>query len=104
MIQRPNPERPRVSKPAEADGYVDNVTAGPGGVMTDDVGVITGHLTVRTVPGDDEHSAHVTVQCTGAEEWYTLSGSPTPVLAGQLGAYHRGLLDRIQSGGATQAT
>ncbi|MEU2427109.1 hypothetical protein ABZ619_39895 [Streptomyces sp. NPDC007851] len=88
----------------DATSYQDEVTAGPGGVMTDDVGVITGELTVRTTLNDDARSAHVTVQYTGAEEWYTLTGSPAPVPDGGLAAYHRDLLGRVRRGQAAQAT
>ncbi|MFI9256034.1 hypothetical protein [Streptomyces sp. NPDC053069] len=84
--------------------YQDEVTAGPGGVMTDDVGVITGDLTVRTTPGPDGHTAHVTVQYTGADEWYTLTGSPTPIPDRCLAAYHRDLLGRIRRGQGATAT
>ncbi|MET9078451.1 hypothetical protein ABZX95_41445 [Streptomyces sp. NPDC004232] len=84
--------------------YQDQVTAGPGGVMTDDVGVITGELTVRTDLGADGCTARVRVQYTGAEEWYTLTGSPAPVPDGDLAAYHQGLLDRIRQGQAAEAS
>ncbi|GAA3827937.1 hypothetical protein GCM10022226_55940 [Sphaerisporangium flaviroseum] len=54
------------------------VTAGPGGVMTDQVGIITGDLTVATeVVGD---RATIEVQYTGAEEWYTVTGGPFTVI------------------------
>ena len=48
-----------------------DVTAPPGGVMTDDVGVITGRLTVRT---DVDNAGDVTVheQYKDADEWYTV--------------------------------
>ncbi|MFI7578179.1 hypothetical protein [Micromonospora sp. NPDC049497] len=49
-----------------------DVVAGPGGVMTDEVGVVTGELTVRT-----EYAAgQVTlkVQYKDAEEWYAVTG------------------------------
>ncbi|MEU8975830.1 hypothetical protein AB0D11_42700 [Streptomyces monashensis] len=89
---------------AARDRYVDAVTAGAGGVMTDDVGVITGHLTIRTVLGTDGRTAHVSVQYTGAEEWYTLTGSPAPVPDGDLASYHQCLLDRIRQGQAAEAS
>ncbi|WP_420878271.1 hypothetical protein [Streptomyces sporangiiformans] len=46
--------------------------------MTDEVGVITGDLTLATtaLPGG---RAAATVQYTGAAEWYTLTGSPVPL-------------------------
>jgi hypothetical protein len=48
-----------------------DVTAPPGGVMTDDVGVITGRLTVRT-DIDDAGDVTVHVQYKDAGEWYTV--------------------------------
>jgi hypothetical protein len=49
-----------------------DITAGPGGVMTDEVGVITGDLTLRT----DYAAGKVTVnvQYKDAEEWYVVTG------------------------------
>ncbi|MEW2516393.1 hypothetical protein [Streptomyces sp. NPDC046870] len=88
----------------DTDSYTSTVTAGPGGAMTDEVGVITGDLTVRTTLTDDRHTACVTVQYTGADEWYTLTGSPAPIPAGGLAAYHRDLLGRIQRGQGATAT
>ncbi|MEH6377696.1 hypothetical protein V7793_25665 [Streptomyces sp. KLMMK] len=69
--------------------------------MTDDVGVITGDLTVATtaLPGG---WARVDVQYTGAEEWYTLTGSPAPVPPGGLAALHDQVLARIREGGAAE--
>ncbi|WP_325100276.1 hypothetical protein [Streptomyces broussonetiae] len=103
-VPSPGREAMNISGAAGTDRHVDAVMAGPGGVMTDQVGVITGDLTVRTVLGADRHTAHVTVQYTGAEEWYTLTGSPAPVPDEDLTAYHQNLLDRIRDGGATEAT
>ncbi|MEU9413334.1 hypothetical protein AB0E08_47655 [Streptomyces sp. NPDC048281] len=103
-MQQPDPDRRHPAPAATGATYVDEVTAGPGGVMTDDVGVITGDLTVRTIVGDDGHSAHTTVQYTGAEEWYTLTGSPVPLPDGDLAGYHQSLLDRIRHGHAAEAT
>jgi hypothetical protein len=49
-----------------------DITAGPGGVMTDEVGVITGELTLRT----EFTAGQVTlrVQYKDADEWYTVTG------------------------------
>jgi len=48
-----------------------DVTPPPGGVMTDDVGVITGRLTVRTtVDGRGDVAVHV--QYKDADEWYAV--------------------------------
>jgi len=50
------------------------VQAPPGGVMTDEVGTVTGDLTL-----EPQHSAAgdviLRVQYTGADEWYTVSGA-----------------------------
>ena len=49
-----------------------DIVAGPGGVMTDEVGVVTGDLTLHTeVAGD---AATVRVQYKEADEWYTVTG------------------------------
>lgn len=90
------PDRP------PAQRLVDEVTAGPGGAMTDDVGVITGDLTLATTLRTDGH-ADITVQYTGADEWYTLTGSPAPLPPGGLTALHTQILDRVRRGGAAEA-
>jgi hypothetical protein len=55
-----------------ADSRSTDITAGPGGVMTDEVGVVTGELTLRTVL--DGSAAVLKVQYKGAAEWYTVIG------------------------------
>lgn len=47
--------------------------AGPGGVMTDDVGVITGDLELRTTLTDG--AVTVEVRYEGADEWYRLAAA-----------------------------
>jgi len=59
-----------MTTPAE---LVTDIVPGPGGVMTDEVGVVTGELTVKTVVDGD--SARVTVQYKGADEWYAITGA-----------------------------
>jgi hypothetical protein len=81
---------------------VDAVTAGPGGAMTDEVGVITGDLTIATSLRPDGR-AHIAIQYTGAEEWYTLTGSPAPLPPGGLAALHTNVVRRVQHGGTAQA-
>ena len=46
-----------------------------GGVMTEEVGAVTGDLEVATRPLAAE-GIEVTVRYAGAEEWYTVEGSP----------------------------
>ncbi|WP_408997316.1 hypothetical protein [Streptomyces europaeiscabiei] len=81
---------------------VDAVTAGPGGAMTDEVGVITGDLTIATSPLPDGR-AQIAIQYTGAEEWYTLTGSPAPLPPGGLAALQADVVQRVRHGGAAQA-
>jgi hypothetical protein len=49
-----------------------DITAGPGGVMTDEVGVITGDLTLRTEYAGGRVA--VRVQYKDADEWYAVTG------------------------------
>ncbi|HEY8374186.1 MAG TPA: hypothetical protein VIL00_15725 [Pseudonocardiaceae bacterium] len=49
-------------------------TAGPGGVWTDEVGVITGELELRTRCGRDGRVT-VEVRYAEAEEWYRVSAA-----------------------------
>lgn|GEM_PF-1046510 len=46
-----------------------------GGVMTEEVGAVTGDLEVATRPLAAE-DIEVTVRYAGADEWYTVEGSP----------------------------
>jgi hypothetical protein len=50
-----------------------DITAGPGGVMTDEVGVVTGDLTVRS-EASEQGDLVVHVQYKDADEWYTITG------------------------------
>jgi hypothetical protein len=71
-----------------------DIKAGPGGVMTDEVGVVTGDLTLRTetlrtetlrtetlrtetlrTEADHAHHVAVKVQYKDAAEWYTVTGA-----------------------------
>lgn len=49
-----------------------DIIAGPGGVMTDEVGVITGELTLRTEYTAGQVTLHV--QYKDADEWYVVTG------------------------------
>src|SRR5688572_25082311 len=50
-----------------------DITAGQGGVMTDEVGVVTGDLTLRTELTGDQVA--VRVQYKDADEWYAVTGA-----------------------------
>ncbi|MFJ9414624.1 hypothetical protein ACIRPT_10720 [Streptomyces sp. NPDC101227] len=66
--------------------------------MTDEVGVITGDLTIATALRPDGRAA-VHIQYTGAEEWYTLSGSPASVAPGGLEVLHDAVVRAVGQGG-----
>ena len=59
-----------------SDSRTTDITAPPGGVMTDEVGVITGDLTLRTEL-DDALGVTLRVQYKDAAEWYVVTGSRT---------------------------
>jgi hypothetical protein len=72
-------------------------TAGPGGVWTEEVGVITGALTLRTELADDL-ALTLHVQYQQADEWYVIKGGRTALNdAADLEPVHGlvlGILDR----------
>lgn len=49
-----------------------DIVPGPGGVMTDEVGVVTGELTLRSELA--EGNVVLRVQYKDAEEWYAVTG------------------------------
>jgi hypothetical protein len=59
-----------------SDSRTAEIVAKPGGVMTDEVGAVTGDLTLRTEL-DAEGRVRVLVQYTGADEWYQVTDAPT---------------------------
>lgn len=81
---------------------VSKVKADPGGAMTDEVGVITGDLTVATRLLSDGH-AGIAIQYTDADEWYTLIGSTIPAPPQSLAARHEEILERVRHGGGAEA-
>jgi len=50
------------------------LTSTVGGVMTEEAGAVTGDLELLCRPAPD--GTHVAVRYTGAEDWYTVTGSP----------------------------
>ena len=68
------PAAPTTTAPADAatTGKTTDITAGQGGVMTDEVGVVTGDLTLRTeLTGG---TVVLRVQYKDAAEWYAVTG------------------------------
>lgn len=82
--------------PGGQDAHTTDITAGPGGVMTDEVGVVTGELTLRT----ELHEGHAVlrVQYKDAAEWYAVTGGRVALAdPADVAAVHGiavGLLDR----------
>jgi hypothetical protein len=54
------------------DSKSSDLVPGPGGVMTDEVGVITGELTLRSELDGDKLTLRV--QYKEADEWYVVTG------------------------------
>ena len=78
-----------MSAPAEETRTTFESTTG--GVMTVEAGAVTGELELATRPADD--GLHVKVRYAGAEEWYTVEGSPVPANP------HEGVLERLKKPG-----
>jgi hypothetical protein len=71
-----------------SDQRTADIKPGPGGVMTDEVGVVTGDLTLRTELGDTGEVV-VRVQYRQAAEWYTVTGAKARLAdAGDVDAVH----------------
>jgi hypothetical protein len=64
------------------DARSTDIVARKGGVMTDEVGAVTGELTLRTELGPDGTVVQ-RVQYRGADEWYVVTGSPTTLADGR---------------------
>ena len=74
-----------------------------GGVMTDEAGAVTGDLELLTRPseaGDGELEA--LVRYAGAEEWYTVTGSPVGTGSGDHRAWHEAVLARLTTPGPVE--
>lgn len=85
-----------MAEPA-VDSLTSDITAGPGGVMTDEVGVVTGELTLRTELAAGGQ-VMLRVQYREAAEWYAVTGGRCTLRdPGDLAAVHElvtGILDR----------
>ncbi|MFU8873929.1 hypothetical protein [Micromonospora sp. SL4-19] len=62
---------------AGAQQRASDITAGPGGVMTDEVGVVTGELTLCTEYAEGQVTLRV--QYKDADEWYAVTGGRVPM-------------------------
>jgi hypothetical protein len=81
----------------KADSRTTDITPGPGGVMTVEVGVVTGPLTLKTELAE-AGDVTVRVQYKDAAEWYAVTGGTAHLSAQEdLDAVHGiavGLLNR----------
>jgi len=68
-----------------------------GGVMTEEVGAVTGDLELLTRPTREVGGAQLEalVRYAGAQEWYTVSGSPVAVGSNNHRASHEEVLARL---------
>jgi 3-oxoacyl-ACP reductase-like protein len=84
------------AEPAAATSRSTDIVAGQGGVMTDEAGVITGEVTLRTELSGDQVTLHA--QYKDAAEWYVVTGGNTTLKdPADLDAVHAiavGLLNR----------
>jgi hypothetical protein len=71
-VAAPTGSAPGVTRSRTAD-----IVPGPGGVMTDEVGVVTGELTLRTEYADGQ--VILRVQYREADEWYAVTGGRAPL-------------------------
>ena len=60
-----------------ADVKTTDIVTGPGGVMTDEAGVVTGELQLETAFADGK--AALRVRYRDADEWYAVTGGHVPV-------------------------
>ena len=73
-------------------------TSTTGGVMTEEAGAVTGDLELFTHPSE-EGTVEVLVRYAGADERYTVSGSPAQMSGEDLRATHEALLARLTTPG-----
>ncbi|MER5641249.1 hypothetical protein ABT095_30425 [Kitasatospora sp. NPDC002227] len=79
-----------------------SIHAGHGGVTTEEIGPITGDLTLHTMWIDGE--ARLTIQYTGSIDWFTVAGSPVPA-ADEATArnVHQAMVEAAKAGGGARA-
>jgi hypothetical protein len=59
------------------DGFRSTFTSTVGGVMTEEAGAVTGELEMLCRP--EAGGLRIEVRYAGADEWYTVSGSPVGI-------------------------
>lgn len=91
----------------EDDMYQDEtrstIVSTAGGVMTEEAGAVTGDLEVATRPRAE--GIEVAVRYAGADEWYTVEGSPIELdnvgslSASELGELHERVVRHLETPG-----
>lgn len=76
-----------------------------GGVMTEEAGAVTGELELLTRPTSEAGDAQleVLVRYAGANEWYTVSGSPVAASSENHRALHEAALARLTKPGPVES-
>jgi hypothetical protein len=79
-----------------------------GGVMTDEVGAITGELELQTRATPDGDGIEAMVRYAGAQDLYTVSGSPVDAVSGcpdltEHRAAHERILDSLTTPGRVES-
>lgn len=75
------------------------VYSGHGGVLTEEVGPLSGDLTIHTTWA--EGTAQITVQYTDAADWFTMAGSPVPCPSEEASrALHAAAVEAVRHGAA----
>ncbi len=77
------------------------VFTGAGGVRTDEAGIITGEVSVRTMWKDGQ--AHIAVQYGGAPQWCTMTGSPLSCSERASRTVHQSAVEAVRAGAAATA-
>jgi hypothetical protein len=71
-----------------------DIVARSGGVMTDEVGAVTGDLTLRTELSDDG-TLRQQIQYVGADEWYGVTDAPTKLDGHTLDEIHTAAVGQL---------
>ena len=70
--------------------------------MTEEAGAVTGDLELLTRPGEGGGALEALVRYAGAEEWYTVSGSPVATSGKDHRALHEAALARLTTPGTLE--
>ncbi|MFC5911418.1 hypothetical protein [Streptacidiphilus monticola] len=78
------------------------IFAGPGGVRTEEIGIISGEVSVHTTWADGQ--AEFAVQYSGSSDWFTLYGSPVACPGEEESReLHQLVVDAVRAGGGATA-